>query len=297
LVLHIFPEDRVLAALKRHWPEYLMEVAGLGLFMISAAVITTVLQHPDSPLRAAVPQPAVRRVLIGIGMGLTAAALIYSPWGRRSGAHLNPSTTLTFFRLGKVAGPDAVFYAVAQFAGAVIGILVAYGILGQLLADPAVEYVATVPGSPGPRVAFVAEAAISFGLMLVVLMVTNTKHLMRFTGAIVAVVVATYISIESPVSGMSMNPARTFGPSLLAGHREFLWIYFLAPPLGMLCAAELYVRVRGRHGVLCAKLNHSGAERCIFRCGYAGSSNRQDAEQGDRQSALASNTQLLRRTS
>ena len=113
------------AALAAHWPEYLMESAGLGLFMISACVFTVLLEHPASPLRQAIPDPLPRRALIGLAMGLTAVGIIYSPWGKQSGAHLNPSVTLSFFLLGKVRPWDAFFYSAAQFAGGVLGVVVA----------------------------------------------------------------------------------------------------------------------------------------------------------------------------
>jgi len=80
--------------------------------------------------------------------------------------------------------------------------------------------------------------------------------------------VMTYISIEAPISGMSMNPARTLGSAFSAANWTAIWIYFTAPPLGMLLAAELYVRPRGPARVLCAKLHHDNRERCIFRCNY-----------------------------
>ncbi|HET9270838.1 MAG TPA: aquaporin, partial [Vicinamibacterales bacterium] len=126
-----------------HWREYLIEATGLGLFMVTAATMTTVLEHPASPLRLALPDPFVRRVFMGLAMGLTAASLIYSPWGRRSGAHFNPAVTLTFLRLGKVSRRDASFYAAAQFAGGVLGIAAAAGVLWPWIADSSVAYVAT----------------------------------------------------------------------------------------------------------------------------------------------------------
>ena len=80
--------------------------------------------------------------------------------------------------------------------------------------------------------------------------------------------VAFYITVEAPLSGMSMNPARTFGPAVAAGMLAPLWIYIVAPLAGMLDASEVHVRLRGRHTVRCAKLHHPRAGRCIFRCDY-----------------------------
>src|ERR1051325_7367080 len=110
-------------ALRTHWPEYLIEASGLGLFMISACSFTVLFEHPASAVRQAIETPILRHVLTGIAMGLTAIALIYSPWGKQSGAHFNPATTLTFFRLGKIEPWDAFFYVLAQFLGGTAGVL------------------------------------------------------------------------------------------------------------------------------------------------------------------------------
>lgn len=255
-------------ALANHWPEYLMEALGLSLFMVSACAWGTLLEYPGSPARLALPDPGLRRVLMGLLMGLTAVGLIHSPWGKRSGAHLNPSVTLTFLRLGKVAPVDGLGYVLAQFTGGLIGVAVSAAVLGRTLAHPAVNYVATVPGPAGALAAFLAETAISFGLMVTVLIVSNTERLARFTGLFAGVLVATYIALEAPFSGMSMNPARTFGSALPANAWTALWVYFTAPLLGMLLAAEAYRRIRGAQHVICAKLHHHNDARCIFRCGY-----------------------------
>ena len=256
-------------ALGRHWPEYVMEAAGLGLFMLSACLFTTLIEHPGSPVRQAITTPILRRVLMGVAMGLTAVGIVYSRWGQQSGAHLNPAVTLTFLRLGKVAGWDAGFYVVAQLLGGAVGVAVAGVALGGLLTDPAVNHAVTQPGAPGIAVAFVAEAAISFILMSVVLAASNTAPLARFTGLLAGALVATYITVEAPLSGMSMNPARSLASALGAHAWRALWLYFVAPPLGMLLAAELYRRLAGPSGIICAKLHHTRRRRCIFRCGYA----------------------------
>lgn len=245
-----------------------MEAAGLGIFMVSAGFFATLLEYPGSPVHQAITDPLLRRFFMGIAMGLTAIGIIYSPWGKQSGAHINPSVTMTFFRLGKVEPWDAFFYILAQFLGGALGVLLVIVILGNSFTNPPILYVATLPGFGGPGVAFLAELLISFGLMTVVLVVSNTKHLARFTGLCAGFLVATYITLEAPLSGMSMNPARTFSSALPAQLWTALWIYFTAPPAGMLLAAEVYLRSGGVRRVFCAKLHHHKDKRCIFRCGY-----------------------------
>jgi aquaporin Z len=254
--------------MRAHWPEYAMEATGLGLFMVSACSFGTLLNHPSSPLAAMLTDAVARRVLMGVAMGLTAAALIYSPWGRRSGAHLNPATTLTFWRLDKLATRDAVGYAIAHLVGGVVGVQVAALVLGGALAHPAIRYVATVPGAAGVAVAFAAELMLTCVLMGVVLYVSNTAALARFTGVAAAVLIALFISLESPLSGMSLNPARSFASAVPAAAWHAFWIYLLAPPLGMLLAAEWYVRRHGGRAVYCAKLHHGTDGDCIFRCRF-----------------------------
>jgi len=258
----------MLNKLTEHWPEYLMEAAGLGIFMFSACAFVTILEYPGSPIRQTIDDPVIRRGLMGIAMGLTAIGIIYSPWGKQSGAHINPSITLAFLRLGKIEPWDAAFYMGAQFAGGLSGVLLIAILLGNTLAHPSINYVVTIPGTDGAGIAFIAETVISFILMSVVLIATNTQNLARWTGLFAGILIATYITVEAPLSGMSMNPARTFASALPAQLWTALWVYFTAPLVGMLLAAELFLRLKGAHAVFCAKLHHYNDKRCIFRCGY-----------------------------
>jgi aquaporin Z len=259
----------MIRALRNHWPEYLMEGALLGIFMVVACSFATLLFDTASPVARAIPSPLLRRVLMGLTMGTTAILLITSRWGQQSGAHMNPSVTWTFFRLGKIEPWDAVFYTLAQFAGGFGGAWVTTMLLGLLAQDELTRYALTLPGEAGPSLAFVAEVGISFLLMFVVLLVSNTARLARFTPWCAGFLVATYITLEAPVSGMSMNPARTMASALGAQVWTALWVYFLAPPLGMLLAATLYRHRKRGHDVFCAKLHHHNDKRCIFRCQYA----------------------------
>jgi len=250
--------------LARHWPEYLIEAFALGMFMVSAGICTLVIEHPDFGVRVAIDSELLRRGLIGIAMGLTAIGLIYSPWGKRSGAHMNPAVTLAFLLLGRIDRRDALAYIAAQFAGGLAGVLLVLALAGERFAAPPIALVATVPGSGGPALAFAAELIISCGLMTVVLALSSRARLAPFTGLAAGGLVTLYITFEAPLSGMSMNPARSFASAAPGGELAWLWIYFVAPTLGMLAAAACHRR-RRRTG--CAKLVHGVRERCIH-CGY-----------------------------
>jgi aquaporin Z len=224
------------------------------------------LHHPESSVVGFIPGEFTRRMLTGIAMGSTAIALVFSPIGKRSGAHFNPAVTLTFWRLGKVKNWDAVFYIIAQFIGAIGGVFAVTLFAREALSHPTVNYAATLPGMQGVIVAFVAEFVIAFVLMSVVLRVSNTPHLARYTGLFAGALVAVYITLESPLSGMSMNPARSFGSAFVGHLWMALWIYFTAPVLAMQLAAVLYIR--GKRTVYCAKYHHYNRHRCIFNCRF-----------------------------
>jgi len=261
-------------SLRFHWPEYLMEAGESGVYLFSACAVATLLWHPASPVQRYLASDAVRRMWMGLAMGATIMAIVLSPWGKQSGAHFNPAVTFTFYRLKKVALWDAVFYCVAQLLGAVAGVALASLLLRGAPAHKAVRYAATLPGVYGDTIAFVAELAISFILMSAILFASNHEALAPYTHYFAAILAAIYIAFESPLSGMSTNPARTFGPALYATYWHALWIYFIGPPLGMLAAAEVFVLARERKGPYCAKLHHHNDTRCIFR--HAGGDDRRE---------------------
>ena len=249
-----------------HWPEALMEALGLGLFMISAGVFGTLLEYPGSPVHAALPDALFRRVLMGLAMGLTAIGLVYSPWGRRSGAHINPAFTITMLRLGRLGAGDALGYVVMQFLGGLAGASLVAAALGPAFVDDPVRAVATLPGASGAGVAFLSELVISFLLVLLVLTLGASPRWGRHTGLFVGAVIFIYITLEAPLSGMSMNPARTVASAIPACDGRALWIYFTAPLAGMLLASEVHVRLVRSKRAGCAKVVHSFP--CIF-CGGA----------------------------
>src|SRR3569833_694905 len=108
---------------------------------------------------------------------------------------------------------------------------------------------------------------ISAVLMFVILSVSGTRRFAGLPGLTAGLLVALYISIESPLSGMSMNPARTFASAAPAMQWNHYWIYVFAPMIGMLSGAQLFLAIRGARKLTCAKLLHSVDQRCKH-CGF-----------------------------
>lgn len=255
------------AALRHHWPEYLIEAAAVGVLMVAVSSSALVLFHPGSPVVTLVPNDFARHALMGLAMGGTAIALVYSPWGKQSGAHFNPAVTLTYWRLGKIARLDAMFYILFQFAGGMLGMGLMVLLAGRWLDDPQIHYVTTMPRELGPAITVAAELVVSFAMMTLVLGVSNRPRTARFTGLFAGSLVAINVALIVPFASTSLNPARSLASAVPAGSWAGLWIYLTAAPLAMLLAARCYVWRNGRQAVFCAKLHHDNARRCIF-CEY-----------------------------
>ncbi len=229
----------MIGVLKLNWKLYFIEAWALGMFMISAILFTILLEHPFFYFKTAIASALERRFFIGLGMGGTAVFLIYSGWGKKSGAHMNPAVTLTFLLLKRISRVDAFFYIVAQFIGGLCGVLLMLLLFPRFVQDASVNYVVTIPAGNGFAAAFIYEFLMSFILIEVILIAGNSA-LKKYTGYFAGLLLVIYISFEAPFSGMSINPARTIASALPAKEFTALWIYFIAPVGGMLLAGLLY---------------------------------------------------------
>jgi aquaporin Z len=183
--------------------------------------------------------------------------------GQAVGSAFQSRADIRFLSIEKGGWWDAVFYCIAQLVGAVTGVALASLVLHGAPAHKAVRYAATVPGIYGVPIAFAAELTVLSILMSAVLFALTHQALEPYTHYIAAISVVILITFESPLSGMSANPARTFGPALYAGYWHASWIYFVAPPLGMLAAAQVLVALKSK-GPHSAKLHQHNNKRCIF---------------------------------
>jgi aquaporin Z len=240
--------------------EYVAEYVGTALLLLFGLSAVCFDFAVRSPVVSALPDASVRRLLTAIIFAGTLTAIVYSPLGRRSGAHLNPAVTLAFWLLGKITSRGAIFYAAAQIAGALTGAALVLAIWGGWATN--VHVGATVPNEGGPLAALIAETAMVFLLVSLILNLVDRPHLIALTGAAVGTLVAFFVFVEAPVSGASLNPARTLGPAVVGGTFTNLWVYLVGPPLGALSAALLYRHRRST--VTCAKLYHTDTVVCRF---------------------------------
>ena len=202
--------------MRKNWLHHLCEMLGLAGFLLVVGAAVSVFFASASPVSLAVTSDVLRRLRVGLVAALYLIALIYSPLGRVSGAHINPEITLAFFRLGKIKAWDVGFYILAQFTGALIGVSLFALILGSWASDPNVNYIVTVPGAGGVVAAFFAEIGITFAMVLLVLRSTNSERFAPYTGLLAGALLAVLILMVAPISGTSLNPALTLGSAAVA---------------------------------------------------------------------------------
>jgi aquaporin Z len=175
-------------------------------------------------------QGTVSHVGIALTFGLVVLALVYA-LGDVSGAHFNPAVTLGFVAARRFSPSEAVPYVVSQCAGAILASLL---VLGLFPDHPTLG--ATLPRGPALQ-SFLLEIVLTWLLMFVVLCVSTGP---REKGVMAGIAVGAVVGLEAlfagPISGASMNPARSLGPALVAGHPEHLWVYLTAPLLGAVLA-------------------------------------------------------------
>ena len=171
--------------------------------------------------------------------GLVIMAMVYAT-GHLSGAHINPAVTIAFAITRHFPARDAIAYIAAQLAGATIG---AFLLLAVWTSAPA-SLGATIP-SVGAGSALVYETVLTAFLMFVIMAVATDS---RAVGAAAAIAIGGTVALDAlfggPVSGASMNPARSFGPALASGQWHDFWIYVIGPILGAAIGAFAYQLVR-----------------------------------------------------
>ena len=171
---------------------------------------------------------------IAFTFGLIVMAMIYA-FGDISGAHINPAVTISFFVAGRFAGKEIIPYIVAQLAGALFASLSLHYLFPQ-----SSGLGMTLPAG-SPMQSFILEIILSFILMQVILLVSQgSREKGILAGAAIGAIVLLEAMFAGPVSGASMNPARSIAPAIVSGQLQSIWIYMAAPVIGMILASLVH---------------------------------------------------------
>lgn len=245
-----------------HPSEWACEFLGTALLLLGGLSAICLTMGPHSPVRPHVPSESARLLITGVLFAGTGSLMALSPWGRRSGAHLNPAVTLAFWIQGKVHPHDVLGHVLGQALGAVAGtgaVALLWGATGQ-----AVRLGATTPGrAMGDWQAVGVEALMTATLVLMILLLTSDARTARWTPLGNLLLVAVLVWRVAPLTGTSLNPARSLGPAVLLPSMSSFWVYLLGPLSGSLAACGVFRLVRSRR-TLTAKLFHDPAYRSML---------------------------------
>jgi aquaporin Z len=246
-----------------HWREYGCEVLGTALLCIGGLSAVTFDFGKGLPMEIWFPSYRLRLLITGLLFSGSGSLIAISALGKVSGAHLNPSVTLAFWVQRKMHRWDAMLYMVSQFLGATIGAGAIWAIWGSYASS--VKFGVTLPGARfGVWRAFGAEFLMTWFYITLIFYFVSHKSLMKKTPLMNWIVIAVFVWLEAPVSGTSLNAARSFGPALIAHIWSWQWLYFVAPALGAVLAALTYpVLHTGK--VLTGKLFHSAEYPSLFK--------------------------------
>ncbi|GLV56004.1 aquaporin [Dictyobacter sp. S3.2.2.5] len=248
-----------------HWPEYGAELLGtafLLFFGISAGIFDF---DTSFPLVHLLPNQGLRLLITGLLFAGGGALVALSPPGMLSGGHINPAVSLAFWLQGKMHHSDLAGYLLGQFLGAIIGSALVVLAWGEHAYRAGVGR--TVPGAGYPLwFVFLMEVGMTFLLVFFIFLFVSHHRLMRWTPFMVWILVAVLVWLGAPVSGTSLNPARSFGPAFVSWFWQDQWLYWLAPVAGALCAVGVFrLLTANKRDVLTGKLFHMPHYRSVFK--------------------------------
>lgn len=248
-----------------HWRAWLSEFAGTALLLLGGFSAICLDFGAGSPVARAIPAVSPRLLLTGCLFAGSGSLVAVSPLGRISGAHLNPAVTVAFWLRRHVHPHDLAGYLAGQLAGAATGTATTFLLWGGTFSSAPVRWARTGPGSGlGPGAAAGVEAVMTALLVLTIFAFVSSPSTARWTPLAVWVVVAVLVWQGAPYTGTSLNPARTFGPDVLAGRWADYWVY-LVGPLGGAVAAVAGWDLLVRRETLTAKLFHDSRYRSAMR--------------------------------
>jgi len=236
---------------------FLAELAGTALLLLIGLSLVILMFGTGSPLAAWIPNLKLRQAMTGFLFGGTGALIAISPLGKVSGAHINPAVTMSFWLFRKIDTRNALIYVVAQLIGAVVGTipLLLWGQLGR-----SISFGTTIPGAGyTTQHALLGEIITTFTMVSLLSIFLGFRQIRPYTPALFPFLYAIMVPLEADISGISTNPARSFGPSVVSGQWDAWWIYWVGPLAGALLACIFNSRLAKR--ITSAKLYHFDSDQ------------------------------------
>ena len=250
--------------MRSHLKEYIAEMVGTMILLFSGISIIIIFSEDNIVTETISYNKNIENFFISILFSGTVAVIIISPFGKLSGAHINPIVSISFWLLNKMHHNDILGYIIFQFIGGIIGALLAREFWGDKF--EIVKGGMTLPG-PGitPLEAFGAEIIMTFALVTTLLIILRHQKISKLLPLIVWILIAIEIFLGSSISGTSLNPARSIGPAVALNSWLDQWIYLTGPLIGSLVATFTFKKnIFGSIEIRTAKLFHTSSYRCIF---------------------------------
>ena len=250
-------EDRNNARYLKYRSKFIAaELSGTALLLLCGLSIVIFMFGSGSPMAQLIPSVKLRQMITGFLFGSIGASIALSPIGKVSGAHINPAVTMVFWLFRKLEGRLAITYILSQLTGAVIGCLplLVWGQMGR-----SIDFGVTVPGEGyTTQNAFLGEVITTFTMVLLLILFIGFRQIRQFTPFMFPVLYAIMVPLEADISGISTNPARSFGPAVISGEWSSFWIYIVGPVTGALLASLAGSALAKR--ITIAKLYHFDSE-------------------------------------
>ncbi|MFD2936676.1 MIP/aquaporin family protein [Spirosoma flavum] len=217
------------------------ELIGTALLLSVGLSIVIFNWGTGSSMTSLIPSEPVRRIVTGFLFGTTGCLVTLSPVGKISGAHINPAVSVAFWLRGKMKTSVMIGYIGSQMIGAIIGCLplLLWGDQGK-----SIHYGLTEPGKAGVFDAFLGEVLTTIGLITTIFIFVGSKKLRNYTPYTMPFLYGFMVCIESPFSGCSTNPARSFGPAVVSQIYSNYWLYVVAPFTGVLLVVGIFRLLR-----------------------------------------------------
>ena len=231
---------------------YASEFFGTAILMIAGVSAISLSFGESSQVGSLIPNQILRLAFAGAGFGLGAVVVVYSTLGQTSGGHLNPALTIAFWMQDKIETKKLAPYIVSQCLGSLAGTALVAIVIPELSSSVG-HGVTNVAEIITPGIAILLEAFLMMIFVFMIFWMTASHDRSRYTGLMVFLYLVVFVPLEGPLTGTSINPARSIGPAIVANNYADLAVYIIGPIIGAV-AGTLIARYLLNHRPRCKRV-------------------------------------------